>query len=243
MTCTKPLVGFATGNIYRLAQNANRAILLDFVKQLGVEAVELTFATKQDLEQTVIKANTVKWLRSLRYVSIHAPFRLMRNSKAEVVDQLDMINRLYMLINARNVIIHPNELPEQKILKRYNMRFSTENLPKKKHFTIQRLERILRHYQNLGMCLDVSHAYLWSKHETAELVRHFSKRITEVHISGTYRNKDHTSLRKVTKDFIDSIKPIRTLNVPFLFEGDVDTSSKKYFASELDYICRLLNKG
>jgi len=219
----KRTIGFALGSIWRWMKGSNRAQLIDYLKELNIDGVEITLGTKEELYSFRLTPSQVSWLKKLDYVSIHAPFRLVRRADTpeEVIKQLNIISRLYKQVNAKNVIIHPNDLPSPKVLASYDMNFSTENLPKKRKVTIAKLASTLKKYPHMGLCLDVAHAYLWSRSETEKLVKRFSKRITEVHFSGTYRKKDHLSLQKVTKQFIKSIQPIKSLNVPIIIEEDI----------------------
>jgi len=215
---------FSTGNIWRLTEGKNRAGLIDKIKELDIDGVELIFGSKEGLYNFSLKSSQLSFLRKLDYVSIHAPFRLASNAagQAEVIKQLDIIQIIYNRINAKNVIIHPNDLPPPEVLEAYNMQFSTENLPKKRSITIRKLGFILKKYPKMGLCLDVSHAYLWSSQETSKLVKKFSKKIMQVHFSGTYRKQDHLSLQKVTPVFLKSIEPIKKLGVPIIIEEDMN---------------------
>ena len=143
---------------------------------------------------------------------------------------------MYQQVNAKDVIIHPLDLPSPEILAKYPFKVSTENLVKKRNVTITKLEKIFQEYPNIGLCLDVAHAYLWSKDETQKLIDAFSERITQFHLSGTYRKKDHQSLRIVTKKFLSSIEPIKKLNVPIVIEEEIFAKDLNYLKEEVEYI-------
>lgn len=232
------IFSFAIGNIWRWGANINRAELVSYAQKLDVSGVEITFAKKEELYNFKLNKKQIKRFRELDYVSIHAPFRLVRraDNEKEVLKQLDYIEYFYKKINAQNVIIHPNELPKPGILRRYKMKFSTENLPKKRHVDIKKMSAILKKYKNLGLCLDVAHAYYWSKYETGRLVRKFRDRITQVHLSGNYKKEDHVSLRKVSPEFMKSIEPIKKLNVPIVIEEDIKVKNVKWVEKEIGYI-------
>jgi len=233
----KRIFCFATGNMWRWVKG-NKAKLIDYIKELDVSGAELTFSSKEELYNFRLNSKQVKWLKKCDYVSIHAPFRLVRraNNKEEVIKQLDCIKKIYGLVNARNVIIHPNDLPPRKLLDEYDVNFSTENLPKKRHVTIKKLSNIFKKYPNLGLCLDVAHAYLWSRFETGKLVKKFKNRIIQVHFSGTYRKRDHVPLQSVSPIFLKSIKPIKELRIPIVIEEDIKVKSIKFVKDEIRYI-------
>ena len=230
---------FATGNFYTWHKDRNR--LIDYVKKLDVDGVELTMGHKEELYSFKLSRANAEWLKK-RHVSIHAPFRLVRNSEdeKEVEKQLRIIERLYKRLDAKNVIIHPDDLPRPAILKKFDMKISTENMPKKKGITIDHLKDILKRYRNLGLCVDVAHAYFWGKEETRRLVRTFDKKITEFHFSCTYKRKDHLSLKKATRDFAYSIQPVIEHPATLVIEENMKDMKMKQVHEEVDHIKKLL---
>jgi len=231
----KRSVSFATGNIWRQISEKNQATAIDFIKKLGVDGVEITLATKEEVYNFRLNPSQKDWLAGLDYNSIHAPFRLIRDAKnqEEVEKQLEHIERLYKQIKAKNVIIHPLDIPAQNILDSYKIKVSTENLPKKRHVTIPMLREILRRHSEMGLCLDVAHAYSWSKNETLRLVKSFKNKITQVHLSARYRNRDHKPLKLATLAFMKSIEPIMNLNVPVVIEGGADNTNVRAVQEEI----------
>jgi hypothetical protein len=235
---------FALGNIWRWNTSTNRNVLIDFVRKLDVSGVELTLATKEELYSFSLSWKNKRWLRRLSYVTIHAPFRLFKDSEneKEVLNQIDEISRIYDNINAKNVIIHPeDDLFNSDILKNCEFELSTENLPRTSGVSISDLRKVLTKHPRMRLCLDVSHAYSWSKFETGKLIKAFKDRISQIHFSGTYRKRDHQSLRGVSKDFLLSIQPMKNLEVPLVMEEDIEPRSFQYVKEELEYIRNLFD--
>jgi len=239
----KRIFSFSLGNIWSWTPSKNRNDLIKYARKLDVSGVEVTFAYKEEAYAFKLSENNRSWLRQLDYVTIHAPFRLVRRAKdeEEVIKQLDMISRIYDDINAKDVIIHPIDLPAPEILKRYDFNISTENLPPKCHIAIPDLRKILHKYSKMGLCLDAAHAYLWSKYETGKLIEDFADKISQIHFSGTYRNKDHQSLRNFTKNFLESIQPIKELDVPIVIEEDIKVRSLDNLVEEVEYVKSLFD--
>jgi len=237
----KKTISFALGNIWRWSESKNRDDLIPYAKKLNISGVEITFSSKEELYALKISEDNLNWLKSLEYVTIHAPFRLTRkaDNDAEIIKQCEFILKLYQQINAKNVIIHPLDLPAPEILAKYPFKVSTENLVRKRNVTIADLQKIFEKYPKMGLCLDVAHAYLWSKDETRKLVNAFGDKITQVHFSGTYRKKDHQSLRIVTKDFLDSIEPVKKLTVPIVIEEDIQIKDESFLKEEVEYIKKM----
>ena len=235
---------FALGNIWRWDTSTNRNVLIDFVRKLDVSGVELTFATKEELYSFSLSWKNKHWLRGLGYVTIHAPFRLFKDSEneKEVLNQIDEISRIYDNINAKNVIIHPeDDLFNSDILKNCEFELSTENLPRTSGVSISDLRKVLTKHPRMRLCLDVSHAYSWSKFETGKLIKAFKDRISQIHFSGTYRKRDHQSLRRVSKEFLLSIQPMKNLEVPLVMEEDIEPRSFQYVKEEFEYIRNLFD--
>jgi hypothetical protein len=232
------IFSFALGNIWRWTRSKNVGVLVDYLKQLDISGVEITFASKEELYFFELSEDNASFLSTLDYVSIHAPFRLISGSESqeELFRQLNIMSRLYKDVKAQNIIIHPDELPGPEILKSYSFTVSTENLPAGGQSTVSGLSNMFTLYPDLGLCIDVSHAYLRSGSETEELVGAFNDRISQVHFSGTYKNMDHQSLRNVTKAFLDSIEPVKTLHVPIVIEEDMEETSLEYVKEEIKCI-------
>jgi sugar phosphate isomerase/epimerase len=232
------IISFASGCVHTWSKDRNGASLLDYLRKLKIDGVEITFGSKEGLYDFELLKNSEKWLKKLKYVSIHSPFGLTRDAvnEEEVIKQLSIIDKLYKKIRAKNVIIHPQELPSAKVLQRFDFKVSTENLPRKSGYTILKLKKILNKYPKIGLCLDVAHSYHWSRHETSKLIKAFEKRITQVHFSGTYKGKSHQSLRTVSKDFLFSIEPVIKLKVPIVIEENIKIKSEKFLAEEIEFI-------
>lgn len=200
--------------------------------------VELTLATKEELYSFNLSKDNKHWLRGLDYVTIHAPFRLIKESKdqRDVIKQLNDTSRLYHDIDAKTIIIHPNDLLDSDILRGFECDISTENLPRKSGVLISGLRKVLHKYPNIRLYLDVFHAYSWSRAETGTLIEASKDRISQIHFRRTCRKRDHQSLRDVTQDFLLSIQPVRCLDISIVIEEDIEPGSLGYLEEEIEYI-------
>ena len=223
------MIAFATGNIWQWGPQED---LLKYVKQLGLKGVELTLARVEGLLD--YKVHEEEWLKTQEHISIHAPFQLIRKAKDEkqVVEQLDKIQEIYNKIGAQNVIIHPTDLPSPALLEKYNFNVSTENLTPRWSGD---LESIFSRY-DVGLCLDLSHAFLHSKEESRRLMDLYGDRVTQVHLSGADGINDHLSLRGVSKDFLYSVEVLSSLDVPIVIEEDIAVKSMNYLFEEVKFI-------
>lgn len=233
------LYSFATGNIWRWNDDPNRNALLDPIRSLDISGVELTFSSKEELYAFRPSKINREWLKSLDYVTIHAPFTLLAGGfdETELMRQLECLSVLYHQIDAKNVVIHP-ERPvfDGNYLDRCDFQISTENLPRGFGISSDDLMVYLERFPRMMLCLDVAHAYFWGKRETGRLIERFGDRISQIHFSGTYRQQDHLSLQIVSRDFLRSICPLKTLPVPIVIEEDMDVSPMSYIINEINYI-------
>jgi len=239
----KKMICFATGSIWRWAEN--RGELLSFIKKLHVQGVELTTGNISQFYKFRMSAKDISWLREMDRVSIHAPFRMKRDARSpkEVENILEMLEKMYQKTKATLVIIHPLDLPPLEVLSNYSMAISTENLPKNRKITIRKLKNIMAKYPEMGFCLDVGHAYSWDRFMVGKLVDAFRDRITQVHLHGCYRKKDHLSLRNVSKTYIKSLEPIRSLNVPLVIEEDMIFRNLAKLCEEVEYVHRVFGEN
>ena len=238
---SKRIISFASGSIWRHNKGKNRNESITYIKGMDLDGLEITFDTKQTLYDFRLSKSNEKWLRTLPYVTIHAPFRLVRlaDNIAEVIKQLDIINDLYKRVRAKRVIIHPLDLEPKEIpgiIKKYHLNVTTENEPKNYKVTIPRLKQIMKRYPGIKICLDTAHAYTWSKEEVNKLITAFRNKIGQVHFSVTYRGKHHQPLEKATKNFLYSVERVKELKVPIVIEEDLDFISKKFLQEEITRI-------
>jgi len=216
------IIAFSLGNIHDWDKSKNKQI--EITKQLDIQGIELNLGLGKDVKAFKPTKENKEYLKSLDYISIHCPpikidkkDPIQLNSKQELLNTLKWISELYHDIEAQNLIIHPSWLPEKEILNKYDMRISIENVVPKMNYPFEEMKKIIEHY-NKELCLDVAHAYLWNKDETKKYVDEFKDIISQIHFSGDNNNKEQVQLKEVTNNFIESLKPIKKLNVPIVME-------------------------
>ncbi len=231
----------ALGSMWRWEKSRNKDTLIKYAKKLDISGIEITLSTKEELYSFKLSDKNRKWVRDLEYVSIHSPFKLIRNANddKEIFVQLDLVSKLYDDLGAEMVLIHPTDIPSTDILNEYDFNVSTENMPPDKNITVTDIKNILKKYKNMKLCLDVSHAYLWSKTETEKLYNSLKNSISQVHFSGTYRRAGHQSLRIVTNEFLKSIECVKKINAPIVIEEDIEKKDIRYLRDELEFIKKM----
>ncbi|MFA5358045.1 MAG: hypothetical protein WC308_03955 [archaeon] len=234
-----PLVCFATGNFWRFA---NRKDFFERIRQFGFEGIELTLGKRFGERETPVK--NFKWIKKKRYVSIHSPFKMVRivESEEELLLMFRKIKQDYASANAKSLIVHPYEMPSEKILKKIGMNIVTENMENRKWQNRLSFERVLKKYPSVGLCLDVSHAYSWSPNETARIIKKWKPQIRQVHFSNCRYKKCHVGFAKVSEKFIKSIMPLKELDVPIVIEEDMRSFGIESTKKELLKIKEILEK-
>jgi len=231
------IYSFALGNVWRWTRRKNRSVLLRYIRDLGISGVELTFSSVRELHAFSLTESDLGWLRGLPYATIHAPFDLFEHADApEIIRRLENVSKLYDSIGAKNVIVHPNRSESFSLLKGVDFKIVLENMPPKDGFQISDLKRYFSEFPDFSFCLDVSHAYLWSRFEASDLIDAFGDRMAQVHLSGTYRRKCHVSLRKVAPAFMESIRPLKSRMTPIVIEEDFEKRSERALADEVEYV-------
>lgn len=238
MTTRKRPVCVATGTIWRWDRGRNRDVLLRHLRKLPLDGVELTFSRKRELYDFRLSAANRSWLRSLRYVSIHAPFGLLRHSEDErdLSRQLDILAKLRREVRAKTVVMHPHQVPERRLLRRFGLPLSIENMPFTRRMRVPALKEVLRRHPGARFCVDAAHAYRLSSRETARLVRAFGAKLSQIHLSGVYRKRDHLPLSAATPTFMRSVEPLRGLKCPIVIEEELPRVSPKLLLGELERV-------
>jgi len=155
------IFSFALGNVWSWEKSKDKDKLIKYARNLDVSGIEITFGSREELYATQLSPRNTAWLKFLEYVTIHAPFELAKKSenRRELIKQLDVIEKLYKKVDAKNVIIHPDNLPPPHVLQKYKFNVATENLSINSKYKSSNLKNIFRRYRNIKLCLDVSHAY------------------------------------------------------------------------------------
>ena len=237
------IISFSLGNIWRWCESPDRSKLIRYLKRLDVSGVEIVFPTEKELYAFKLSGIDAEWLRGLSYTTIHAPFNLFSTHSDEetILKQLIAISKLYERIHAKSVVFHPGPLKKLAAVADGNFHATIENLPPGRHGGIPELIRIFNEYPKFSFCLDISHAYLWSKDETARLIRKFGSRLSQIHLSGTFRRKTHQPLQRVSRNFRQTLEEIKGIDVPLVIEEDFREKSIADVKKELTFIRELFH--
>jgi hypothetical protein len=177
--------GFSTGALalgdFRLA--------LRMLEGIEVEAIELSALRVRELPALVAFARHADLAR-FSYVSIHAPTDYDAAEEADVVEQLASLAE-----KGWPIVVHPDAMRDGPLWKRFGSLLCIENMDKRKPVgrTTEELGRVFDAFPDARMCFDIGHARQvdTSMTEAYRIVRDFSSRIEQVHISVVGTSSKH----------------------------------------------------
>lgn len=191
-------------------------------RRLRVEAVEITLGSFDMVLNFRPSEAERAWLRSLPYVSIHAPlFDGAGRDGGAARRVLAALERLYESCRASNLVVHPDRLPDASWLRETPCEVSMENLAPEAGFPAERLAEALEAHPRAGLCLDLSHAFAWGDGHAEELLRRFGGRLRQVHASASADGRTHLRLKDASGPMRDFFGTLAGLGKPCLLEEDV----------------------
>ena len=231
-------IGFTTGCLYKTKLSYFEIISL--YKKIGATAIELSFASKKELDDFRLSNGLVKLLDHFSYTTIHAPWIEINydlNSDSEKV--IKKIKRLHEQLSIKGVVMHPDCIGNFEFLESLNLPFLLENMNKGAVVGIrpEHFKKFINNFE-LDFVFDLQHAF---EHDqtmgmTEELIDVMRNRIKHIHISG--QNNITRHLPVIDSD--NKTKIIQTLkicpSVPIICEGIMLDNFKERATKELRFI-------
>ena len=225
-------VGFGTGSLYR--QNIPLEEILDFYKDAGATAVEISLGSIEEFERFKLTKKLIDKVNTFPFVSLHAPFRNIKygpnNQTKKVLEKLDYINENLPL---QGIVIHPDIIEDFTILQESGLPFLIENMNPEKESGKFPHEFEKYNQFNLGYVLDIEHVY--GNDQTMQLagklMEIMGKRLGHLHVSGKTGSVNHTLCHSSkNKSVIEEI--LKNCPLPKISEGklsslDYDSASKE----------------
>ena len=95
----------STGCVYRFSNDRND--LVEVLRQFSPAGIEISFAYPEYLLNFDINRKNLKYLRGLKFNSIHSPWKNVTYGKNKTSKEiLQKISELYKQINARNIVFY-----------------------------------------------------------------------------------------------------------------------------------------
>jgi len=222
------LVGVSIGTIHLKRETIESRIQL--VEEINKEALEISFFKNYELNQT-ISPESIVYLESLKYVSIHAPMFYGDTFLPYFNFDMEKLKKWYFFDQdgkrdnpkkSEAILFHPN----QKIpLREEGMLFCVENMPPmpgKDFDLIKKLaEYKLEEHPEYKLVLDACHTLHYPGY-LEETVDKYHDRIQHIHLS----DRRYNSEKKKTKDHQtfaecpdkEKFSCLRTLDCPVIAE-------------------------
>ncbi len=232
----------STGFLYRFMNDRNE--MIQKIKKFLPDGIELSFAYPHQLLSFKISEENLKYLQSLKYNSIHAPWKeIIYGKNKECGEVLKTIEELYKQINARNVVFHKSPQDDMNILKKYDFVASIENNDWRKGLnTPIQIEEILRKNKNLMFTFDFAHALTVSSDDIFVYINKFKDRLIEIHLSMLNKKlKDHYFLYKFDNPKLRKlIGNLKNVNAPIVLECVAsDLNEIRLIKKEIEYIRKI----
>jgi hypothetical protein len=170
-------LGFSTGALER----GDFASAVSWMIQHDIRTMELSALRFDELQPLVSSLDTLN-LAAFDYISFHAPSSFTRAQEEEVIDLLMPVQK-----RGWNIIVHPDVIYTPSRWQCLGEQLLVENMDRRKAIgrTVNELKAVFQDLPKARLCLDVAHArqldttlfVLW------DLVRNFTDRIAEIHIS------------------------------------------------------------
>jgi len=234
----KNLISISTGFLYKFTRDRNW--MINAIKAFSPDGVEVSFARPGPLLDFKISDSNLKYLKSLKYVSIHAPWKdISYGDNQKSKDIINAIKRLYDLIGAKNVVFHQDKIEDPSFITNSGMVVSTENMGwNEKPNTIEESEKFLNENPNVKFVLDFAHALTISHDEIPLYLDKFRDKLMEIHISYKDREpKDHWFLHKHDSPKMrELLNKLKGFDVPLVLECvALDESEVSLIKKEIDY--------
>jgi len=221
-------IGFSTGSIYSWEESINKQI--EILKQIGCNAIEINFGVITDINEEISEEN-INYIKSLDYVSIHAPFfkedrtDLTYNNTQKIIDLIKKLEKSYFKLNAKTIIFHPNNIKDYSIFNNTKMNICIENMPIKRNISIEKLLELINKFPKFKIIIDTAHALTYDKNQLHKLIEKFKNEIQHIHFSdrrySEYKKKvsDHQQL--LFCEDIEKFNVIKELNKPIIIEANI----------------------
>ncbi|MBW2998658.1 TIM barrel protein [Candidatus Woesearchaeota archaeon] len=224
-------LGISTGSLYTWYEELDDNISI--IRGTKLNAVEVVFASPGQLDQELSQDN-IDYLKSLDYVSIHAPFldhlgNDLHYHKDSITHKLlDKLYDWYRKLNAKALVVHPHLISNYEIFYGYDFNICIENMPLEKNFSLKEIRNILNHHKNFKLVVSTSHSLTYEIEHLNEIIDEFKDRIQHIQLSDSYYNsldlleKNRSQLISC-KDLSKFLK-LRDLNCPMILESGLHNS-------------------
>ena len=208
-------IGFSTG---ALAKSDFR-VALEMMRASEVDAVELSALRLHELAPLVDAAPGLA-LSQFRYVSVHVPSAFSEEEELVVTQQLSQLTHF-----GWPLILHPDAVHVFSRWTGFGDLLCLENTDKRKSIgrTADEMQTVFDKLPQAQFCLDIAHARQVdpSMTETYLLLKRFSSRLREIHISEVNTDSRHDSISRGAVAAFKEVAHLIPENTPAIIESPV----------------------
>lgn len=220
-------IGFSTGALAR--GDFTRG--LELLRGAGLRKIELSALRGEELPGLMQYIQTAI-LGDFDYVSVHAP------SAYPADDEIGIVEALTPAIEKRfHVVVHPDAICDFKPWRRFGSLLCVENMDKRKPIgrTVQELSKVFDRLPESSFCLDVAHARQVdpTMGATADLLRHFTNRLAQVHVSDVNSSSGHERLNLAASLAFEKIASSIPATVPLILESPLYSEPESRMHGEI----------
>jgi hypothetical protein len=208
-------LGFSTGAL--ALSNFREALRM--LRDQPVTALELSAIRQHELIPLLSALDEID-LSQFQYVSIHAPSSF--SPEAEMAIFRDIYESRQ---RGWPIIIHPDTLHDFSLWKQLGDLLCVENMDKRKSAgrTVQELEYLFSEFPQASFCFDIGHARQvdTSMTEAFQMLKRFSSRLRQVHISEVNTLNKHDRLSFVSILGFQEVTHLIPPSTPVIIESMV----------------------
>jgi len=205
-------IGFSTGAIAK--GDFREGIVL---QQSCADAVELSALRESELD-TLIEAIPRLKLDHFRFISFHAPSRLVQLGEAELVERLREV-----VEHVNGVVVHPDIIEEPALWKTIGASILLENLDQRKSCarTTREMVQYFDALPEARFCLDLGHARQVDPTLSiaVEFLQTFPDRLAEIHISEVDASSAHLPISSAAMNSFRQISSLIPRDLPAIVES------------------------
>lgn len=231
----------STGLLYRLMKDRNE--IISKIKESSPAGIELSFVYPQNLFDFEINQENLKYLQSLKFNSIHAPWKeIVYGNNQKSKDTLKAIEKLYKQIKGRNVIFHKGRIEDYDLILSHDFTASIENGDwRKSKNSIEDIKSVLNKNKKFKFTFDFAHAITISSLDIPEYVNYFKDKLVEIHVSIVNKELErHDFLYKCNsaeiRKLLQNLKTVN-VNIPIVLECiAINENEIQLIKKEMKYI-------
>jgi hypothetical protein len=204
----KKKINFATGTFYK--QGIGLKEQIEILKELPLDGVELTFATFEELEQTLNHKEFLQFVSQYECNTIHAPFK-EDYTKENFSFNMNLIKKLSDVIESRNVVFHLYNFGDISMLKNIPLSFTVENTLGG-DWNSEKIVSFFRSNPEIKFTFDLCHALYFGKEQVKLLMDNLKNKIKTIHLSNIVNGKHHKQFFNSPEDIDKFVGVINGLN-------------------------------